>query len=64
MQEKIFRDIEEIRKSIQKINTKNIKEIKEFHGKYLVKNGKLSNLFEKVRTLLPNQKKTIRKTYQ
>lgn len=55
----IFRDIEEIRKSIQKINTKNIKEIKEFHQKYLVKNGILYNLFEKVRALLPNQKKQL-----
>ena len=59
MQEKIYRDIEEIRKSIQKINTKNIKEIKEFHGKYLGKKGKLSKLFEKFRTLLPNQKKQL-----
>jgi phenylalanyl-tRNA synthetase alpha chain len=59
MQEEIFRDIEEIRKSIQKINTKNIKEIKEFHVKYLVKNGKLYKLFEKFRTLLPNQKKQL-----
>lgn len=59
MQEKIYRDIEEIRKTIQKINTKNIKEIEEFHGKYLGKNGKLSKLFETFRTLLPNQKKQL-----
>lgn len=62
MQEKIFREIEEIRKSIQKFsisNAKDIKEIEEFHVKYLGKNGKFSNLFEKIRTLLPHQKKKI-----
>lgn len=59
MQEKLFREIEEIRKSIQGINTKNFKEIEEFNRIFLGKNGKLSKLFEKFKTLLPNQKKKI-----
>ncbi|AGC67013.1 phenylalanyl-tRNA synthetase subunit alpha [Candidatus Uzinura diaspidicola str. ASNER] len=59
MQEKIFREIEEIRKSIQKINTKDIKEIEEFHVKYLGKKGKFSKLFKSFRKLLPYQKKQL-----
>lgn len=59
MQEKLIREIEEIRKSIQEINIKNSKEISDFRGFFLGKNGKLSKLFEKFRTLLPNQKKKI-----
>lgn len=59
MQEKLFREIEEIRKSIQEINIINIKEIEEFRVKFLGKNGKLSKLFEKFRTLLPDQKKQL-----
>lgn len=59
MQEKIFREIEEIRKSIQKLNAKDIKEIEEYHVKFLGKNGKFSKLFKKFRTLLPHQKKNL-----
>lgn len=59
MQEKIFREIEEIRKSIQKIKTKETKEIKEFHVKYLGKKGKFSKLFKQIRTIFPYQKKQI-----
>lgn len=59
MQEKIIKEIEEIQKSIQKINPKNIKEIETFNVIFLGKNGKLSKLFEKFRTLLPYQKKQL-----
>lgn len=48
MQEKIFKEIEEI----QNINIKEIKNIEEFKVKYLGKNGKVSKLFQKLRTLL------------
>lgn len=56
MQEKIIREIEEIRKSISRINTK---EIKEFHVKCLEKKGKFYKLFKKIKTILPYQKKQI-----
>lgn len=56
MQEKIFREIEEIQEFIQNINIKDIKNIEEFQGKFLGKNGKVSKLFKKFRTLLPYKK--------